>query len=298
MKKYTSFDIIKKADIASFNGLEREVSFGPITGTELIPFEISRFGITNPDKNYYIRRSPSPCFIIEYVVGGKGYLTVNGVTHTLTAGDSYIIHPGDYCEYYADQGEPFKKLWINFRCSVIFELLSAYGINERVIHGLDLSPFFEQIFALEEISDWNDELYLPASRIVFDMLFEIAQFCKTYKKSREYDLAANVKDILQHSLNVPISLADIEQDVYRSQSEIIKQFKAAYGITPYAYLIDLRIQLAADLLRNTDKKILEIAEYLCFSSEFHFSNCFKQKMGLSPRFYRKEYRKGGYDTAT
>ena len=48
------------------------------------------------------------------------------------------------------------------------------------------------------------------------------------------------------------------------------------------------VEIIRDLREDHDKTQKEIAEYLCFSSEYHFSNFFKSKTGISPRAYRKE----------
>ena len=59
MEKYTTFDVIRNADIESFSGLGKEISLAPMPATNLLPIDISRFGITFPDKNYRIKRNPS-----------------------------------------------------------------------------------------------------------------------------------------------------------------------------------------------------------------------------------------------
>lgn len=288
MEKYKTFDVIRKKDIESFSGLEREISLAPLPGTSLLPIEISRFGITYPDKNYRIKRTPSPCFIIEYIDSGSGYIEINGVKHKLSEKDVYIVHPGDFCEYYADKRDPYKKYWINFRSSHFFDFLKAYKIEERVIKGFDASHYFEEIFALEKKSKKCDELYLPISKILFSMMLDIAVYKNENDAKDTFGLAARVKDYLQHSLSSNISMETLEREYYRSKSQITKVFKKTYNITPYAYLIDLRIQLAKNLLKTTSKPVSEIAEYLCFSSEYHFSGSFKKRVGVCPREYRKK----------
>ena len=72
MEKYTTFDVIRNKDIESFSGLEKEISLATMPSNEILPIEISRFGITHPDKDYHIKRNPSPCFIVEYIVSGVG----------------------------------------------------------------------------------------------------------------------------------------------------------------------------------------------------------------------------------
>ena len=285
MRKYKEFKI-QKEDISKFDGLEREMFFTPKISYDMLPLDISVLGITNPDPSYYIKRDQSRCFILEYIVSGRGYLTVNGESYTLKANDAYLIHPGDECEYYADKNEPYKKYWINFRSYFFADFLNAYDLGKpRVFFDLDLSDTFNKLFELENISLSNDELYIPASEILYAAAFKIAAHEKRTKASSS--LAAQVKYKLQHSIDIPVDLDALEKQFYRTKSDIIKQFKKAYGITPYAYLMNLRIQAAKNLLKSTDKTAKEIAEYLCFSSEYHFSNFFKSKTGESPREYRK-----------
>ena len=288
MEKYKEYNI-RKEDISDFKGLEKETFFSPRHSIDMLPLDISKLGITNPDPNYYIKRISSRCFILEYIVSGRGYLNVNGQSYELNAGDAYLIHPGDKCEYYADKNEPYKKYWINFRSYFFADFLNTYDLREpRVFHGLSLEKSFEQLLSLEALSDTNDDLFLPASEILYSVAFKMAAHVKKVKASSS--IAAQVKYELQHSIDIPISLEDLEEKFYRTKSDIIKQFKRAYGITPYSYLMSLRIQAAKNLLSNSQKSAKEIAEYLCFSSEYHFSNFFKSKMGISPREYRKNQR--------
>lgn len=287
MEKYTTFDVIRSEDIERFSGLEKEISLAPMPATKLLPIDISRFGITYPDKNYHIKRNPSPCFIVEYIVSGAGYIEINGAKHKLSQNDIYIVHPGDNCEYYADKKNPYKKYWINFRSSFFFDFLKSYSIDDRVIHGLDISHYFEEIFELEKTSRKNDDLYLPISKILFSMMIDIAIYKKSYLEKTELNLATHIKNYIQYGFNEDITMETLEKRFYRSKSQITKIFKAAYNTTPYAYLIDIRIELAKNLLKTTKKPINEIAEYLRFNSEYHFSGTFKKKVGTSPRQYRK-----------
>ena len=286
MRKYKNFNLIKKNDIAEFGGLENERLFSPIAATQISPLEISCFGITYPDKNYFIKRSPSPCFILEYIEQGTGYLEINGKKHKLGAHDAYIIHPGDHCTYYADKTDPYKKLWINFRSSLFFDVLKRYEISERVFRSVDLTDCFDKIFATEQLSRFNDDLYIPISRVLYDAVFYLSEINQKEKRTHELDLALMVKDALDHSALTPTTLDDLAKQFFHSKNDIIRQFKSAYGITPYAYLISQRIQLAKNLLVTTKMTVKDIAKHLCFSSEYYFSNYFKQSVGLSPRAYR------------
>lgn len=290
MKKYKDFDCIQKQHISEFRGLENEITFSPYFEIENIPLRISRFGITYPNENYYIKREPSPCFIIEYVVSGYGYLEINEEKYKIGPGDAYIIHPGDFCTYYSDKSEPYKKYWINFACGFFFtEVLKAYDINDRVIRGMDLSGFFEELFGLEEKYITNDELCIPISKLVFSVIMDIALYKKNNITLTE-NLACKVKLLLDNSTTSRITIDDIAKKCFRSKNDITRQFKKKYNTTPHNYLLDLRIGKAKNLLVNSKKTLAEIANHLCFSSEYHFSKIFKKKVGISPGEFRKRSR--------
>jgi len=103
------------------------------------------------------------------------------------------------------------------------------------------------------------------------------------------ELAYKVRVLLNKSVTTRISINDIAKKFYRSKDDITRQFKKKYNTTPYNYLITLRIGRAKNLLVNSNKTLAEIANHLCFSSEFHFSNTFKKMVGVSPRDFRKNH---------
>ncbi|MBQ3017115.1 MAG: AraC family transcriptional regulator [Clostridia bacterium] len=285
MEKYEEYSSIRKEDISDFRGLKKERFFTPRISSDIHPLEVSKVGITNPDPDYYIKRSQSRCFVLEYVVSGRGHLKVNGEKYVLGANDVYLIHPGDKCEYYSDKKHPYQKYWINFRSYFFADFLKTYKLGQqRVFRNIDISEDFKRLFALEQIAD-SDDLCLYASAILYEIAFKLGIHVK--EKNTVSSIAARVKSELEHSIDVPVALESLEKKFYRTKSDIIKQFKKAYGTTPHAYLLSLRVQAAKNLLANTKKTTKEIAEYLCYSSEYHFSNMFKSKVGVSPKEYRK-----------
>ena len=289
MERYKDYKKIQKQHISEFHGLENEVSFSPTKEIEIIPLRVSKFGITYPNPNYYIKREPAPCYIIEYVVSGHGYLEINDEKYKLGPGDVYFIHPGDFCVYYADADDPYHKYWINFTPEFFFaELLKAYDLNDRVIREMDLSGFFGELFKLEETYISNDDMYIPASKLIFGAIMDIALHKENRISLNSGELAKKVRALLYKSVYTPITIEDLAKKLYRSKNDIIRQFKARYGITPHNYLLGLRIDKAKNLLINSKKTIAEISNYLCFSSEFHFSNTFKKKVGISPSTVRKK----------
>ena len=66
-----------------------------------------------------------------------------------------------------------------------------------------------------------------------------------------------------------------------------KAFTIIYGKSIYAYMKEYRVNVAALLLQDSSKSILEIANDLGYQNPSKFSAAFKSLRGLTPRDYRK-----------
>jgi len=73
-----------------------------------------------------------------------------------------------------------------------------------------------------------------------------------------------------------------------SRPAFARQFVQMMKLSPMRYLAHRRMQLAADLLRNSDAGLAEIAERVGYRSEFAFGRAFKRHQDLSPGVYRRQ----------
>ena len=64
-------------------------------------------------------------------------------------------------------------------------------------------------------------------------------------------------------------------------------FKARYGVPPYRFLINLRIDRATELLRDSSLTVTQICHRSGFNSLSHFITTFRRHTGLSPSQYRR-----------
>lgn len=286
MKNYENFDGIHKFDIQIFNGLETEKVTHFFTPYHItLPLLISCFGITYPNPKYYIKRFPVRNFILEHIISGKGYCIIDDKKYTISAGDTYLLKAGENCEYFADKDDPYHKVWVNFNGKLPAELINLYSLKDSIYKNVNLSPLFEKLFKLDEVSVNFTQIQFEATAIITEMLMLLAKSINTNKNITK--LAAKIADELCQSINKPYSLDELSKKLFISKSEIIRQFKKSYNITPYQYLIEIKINYAKIMLKNNTRSITEISEHLGFNSPYHFSNTFKQKTGISPIKYRQ-----------
>ena len=241
-------------------------------------------GITYPDKNYEISREKANVACIEYIEKGMGVVEIDGQTFYPEEGDSYFLQVGSKHHYFSDRNNPWQKVFINVSGGLLDSLIEGYGLKKiYYFKGLDLSKELRHIYNLAKGKkpDSTEEIICILNQIFFKMRAHIKCTEPTS------DVAARMKDYLRNHAASKFKIEELCQYISRSESQTIKIFKEAYGVTPYSYFLDKKINLAKDMLLNTNLSVKQIANHLSFADEYYFSNIFKKKTGVSPSKYRK-----------
>ena len=84
-----------------------------------------------------------------------------------------------------------------------------------------------------------------------------------------------------------ISPADIAAAAGVCERECFRCFKQELGTTPLSSLTDFRVRKAAELLRETDRSVTDIAAACGFATPSYFGKVFRRRMNLSPLAYRR-----------
>jgi AraC family transcriptional regulator len=98
-----------------------------------------------------------------------------------------------------------------------------------------------------------------------------------------------VQVFLAQNLASDVDLNTIARQAALSPYYFTRQFTAMVGMPPYRYLIMLRIQRAALLLRESDLTVTQILHRVGFHSPSHFTTTFRRHMGMSPTDYRRRF---------
>jgi AraC family transcriptional regulator of arabinose operon len=78
------------------------------------------------------------------------------------------------------------------------------------------------------------------------------------------------------------------EDMNMSQATLQRLSQKLYGKSPKQLVINIKMEQARLLLNNTNYPMKIIADKLDYSDEFVFSNAFKRKFGVSPKFFRQK----------
>jgi AraC family transcriptional regulator len=98
----------------------------------------------------------------------------------------------------------------------------------------------------------------------------------------------NIRAYIDEHLARPVYLAELCELVGLSQMQFTAQFRIATGYTPHAYIMQRRIEVAQELLRNPNRSIADVALAVGFSSQPHFTDTFRRLCRETPGEWRKK----------
>ena len=110
------------------------------------------------------------------------------------------------------------------------------------------------------------------------------------QRLRELVLLRRVRDRMDREYAQPLNVEALARDVHMSSGHLSRQFRAAYGESPYSYLMTRRIERAMALLRRGDLSVTDVCFAVGCQSLGTFSTRFTELVGVSPSTYRREAR--------
>ncbi|MBE6610893.1 MAG: AraC family transcriptional regulator [Ruminococcaceae bacterium] len=256
-------------------------------------FSVVLCGRTLPNPMYAVHRSCQPIYVIEYVISGRGWIECGGQKYEVQAGDFYFLRRGASVHYYADKDDPFDKIWINFRGSLVDGLVELYGLRTDVFVRHQTDDRICQLITDIHSLLWNNknamdlELMRQCSVKVMEIL-SIAMCRESLEHGlRPISTAEKIQHYIEMHLYEGISLDDIAEYFNLHKVYTIRLFRERFGMTPMKYLSRRRIEVACRMIEEGQMSFKEIAAALHFADGPYFSGRFKKEMGVSPTEYRE-----------
>ena len=97
------------------------------------------------------------------------------------------------------------------------------------------------------------------------------------------------KDLADARYFEPLDIDDLARAAGLSRAHFIREFRRAFGETPYSYLLTRRLERAAALLRTTDRSIADVCLSVGLQSIGSFTTSFKRNYGATPAAYRAAF---------
>lgn len=247
------------------------------------------------------------------VAKGKGIHFTEKEDYQINVGDVFFIKPGEahgYRDtekleiinvlYFSDKaGLPLKNLKGSAGYRVLFELEPEMRRKEGFKGKLNLS-LDELMMAEGLVKKINQEIlsgkpcaFFMASSYLMQLIGSLSRLYEKIPDTHSLSLMrlGNLLSYLENNYREKITLDELVRRFHISKSTLIRAFRKISGRTPLDYLMKIRIAKASELLKNPDSTIAEAALSSGFSDTNYFSRQFRKNTGMSPRDFRKIYRK-------
>ena len=160
-----------------------------------------------------------------------------------------------------------------------------------IIQIANPEKFLQTMLSIMELSR-HPELPPRAILLYEDLLLQMYESRQTAKKLPPFQedfLKKLIEEIRKH----PELEWDFVEEAERCHVTLIhfrRLFQMIAGMAPLQFLIQIRLQHAANLLITTHEPVASIAEIVGIENPFYFSRLFKKKYATSPLEYRKMFR--------
>jgi AraC-like DNA-binding protein len=223
-------------------------------------------------------------------------VVVTGALEVRIRGQRVIGRPGDVLHYpqgvwhteHSVGDEPLETLFLAWRWH---EPWMTVSLPLRAIDGRG---------RVQSLIVWMFELF-PTVRSMeshmIDVLLDALLFeVQHLTLSPDQQLVARVKAFVQNSIDRPLALGELAEEVGLSKYHFSRKFKAATGVTPMAFVRQLRVEAARSLLLSTSWTLRAVADQVGFADEFQLSRVFKRVTGVPPSHVRSTHLVG-YDAS-
>ena len=101
-----------------------------------------------------------------------------------------------------------------------------------------------------------------------------------------------VRDRMDREYAQPLDVEALARDAHMSAGHLSREFRQAFGESPYSYLMTRRIERAMTLLRRGDLSVTDVCFAVGCSSLGTFSTRFTELVGVPPSVYRRDETRG------
>ena len=216
-------------------------------------------------------------WLLHFIVSGSGIFKRDGKTHRLGAGDIFVIPPRLETYYEADGKKPWHYIWIGFTSDI--KLPDAFSSPVIKIPGA--KNIFEGMLRCGNMGNGKSEFLNSKIWELISLTLEA--------DTGDTDYIEKALNCINSEYMYGISVNRLAEQLNIDRSYFSTLFRQKVGMPPGRYLMNLRLEKAAELMTVYDKSPSTAAFSVGYNDIYHFSKVFKQKFGCSPRTYRKNF---------
>ena len=206
-------------------------------------------------------------YLLHFCLAGRGRLEDKYGRQDISAGEMFIIRPGEVTLYTADRDEPWEYIWLAFKGSraEIFDCGTSVmtyptATAERLLDAIE-----------REIT--SPYVYLG---IIYELIHEIFS-----DREESPDRLSAIKRYIKYNYMKPLTVTELSSSFGFERSYMFRMFKRRYGIGVKEFITKTRMERASAFLRD-GYTVTETAHMVGYSDTFNFSKAYKRYFGYPP----------------
>lgn len=258
-----------------------------------LPLYIESIGY-NPHELEFNRPEGYPYYHWLQTYKGEGTFNFAGQEFLLTPGKAVLLTPYTPHSYYYDRegGGQWSTLYMTFSGAAVDPILNSLDMNYSGVYeetdGVSFANIIQSI--INEIGQEDSYLEFESSATLYQFLMMLKKYGKLNNKlsiSQSYEAIRPIVAWLELMYPKNIGLLEMSEKAQVSSQHLNTLFHDTFGISPYSFLVQLRIREAKTiLLTNTEQTLSDISKLVGFNSVSHFVSTFKKREGITPSVYR------------
>ena len=246
---------------------------------------------------YLVQRDDFEFECMEFVAEGEGEVELNGKTFKLYPGTAFSYGPGIRHRIRNTGERPMVKYFLDCggkHAKRQFANCSAGGGRQVQVGAIDeVAELYELLIRNAQTESRQSDRI--CAYLVETLLHKITE--QTIAGGRADARAWATYDRIRQHIQIHYlrlkTMTELADEVAVDPAYLSRVFKRFHHLTPYQYLMRMKMRHAAALLLNPQTLVKEVAEELAFSDPFHFSRSFKSVYGMSPeQFMNRTARPG------
>lgn len=232
-------------------------------------------------------------FVIGFIEGGNRHLWCKGKEYDLSYGDLFLLNPKDNHGCAPINGEILDYRAVNINKDVMEKAVQDITghkftpcFTQNVVSQCDITLSIKFLYrAILEHSpkmEKEEAFYFLLEQIILD-------YTSPFQEAEVVQTNCWIKmlcDYMEEHFDENITLDELVLKANLSKYYLLRSFTKQVGVSPYRYLQSIRIEKAKKLLEHGTSPI-DAASKTGFADQSHFTNYFKEFIGLTPKQYQK-----------
>lgn len=250
---------------------------------------ITHIGAFSATAHHHVERNNGTSqFVLIGCLSGQGQCTIQDHSWDINAGDLLILPPNLRHTYGSNPKAPWSIFWVHFRGDRANDYLHQLEISptKPLIHTHDIqliNEAFEDVYRHAK-HGYNDAALMGMSTAFARLLglAKIHQRTTGKRLLKSENRMTQTLHAIRHQPEKPWNLKEMAKLAAMSVPHFIERCRQQTGMSPNAYLTQLRLQLALEILLEGQSNVAETAQRVGYGDPFYFSRIFRKHMGIPP----------------